>query len=138
MAGITDTARAFFEACEAGKGWSACSAWCTPDATFAAQAEPLADVKTLQQYTDWMQGLMGVLTDATYEVKSFATDAERNNVCAYGVFTGTHLAGGPCPPTGKTVSTDYVYVMQFNGDGRINHMTKIWHSGLALKALGWA
>lgn len=137
MSSITETAQAFFKACEAGKGWSACRTWCTPDATFTAQAEPLADVKTLEQYTDWMQGLMTVLTDATYEVKSFATDMTRNNVCAYGVFTGTHLAGGPCPPTGRRVATDYVYVMQFS-DGRIAHMTKIWHSGLALKQLGWA
>ena len=137
MPSITETAQAFFEACEAGKGWDVCRAWCTPDATFAAQAEPLADVTTLQQYTDWMQGLMGILTDATYEVKSFATDTARNNVSAYGVFTGTHLAGGPCPPTGKTARTDYVYVMQFR-DGRIVHMTKIWNAGLALKQLGWA
>jgi hypothetical protein len=47
MASITETAEAFFEACETGKGWAACSAWCTPDATFTAQAEPLADVTTL-------------------------------------------------------------------------------------------
>lgn len=70
-------------------------------------------------------------------MKSFATDAERNNVSAYAVFTGTHLAGGPCPPTGKTTTTDYVYVMQFEGDKNA-HMTKIWHSGLALKELGWS
>jgi len=113
------------------------SAYCTPDATFSAQAEPLSEVGTLQQYTDWMQGLLAVLTDGTYEVKSFATDAERNNVSAYGVFTGTHLAGGPCAPTGKTTRTDYVYVTQFEG-GKIVHMTKIWHSGLALKELGWS
>jgi hypothetical protein len=137
MASITESAEAFFQACEAGKGWAVCSAWCTPDATFSAQAEPLADLSTLAQYTDWMKGLMTVLTDATYEVKSFATDARRNNVCAYGVFTGTHLAGGPCPPTGKTTKTDYVYVMQFGG-GKIAHMTKIWHAGLAMKELGWA
>ena len=137
MASITETAKAFFEACEAGKGWEACKAYCSPDATFAAQAEPLVDVKTLQQYTDWMKGLMTVLTNATYEVKSFATDTERNNVCAYAVFSGTHLAGGPVPPTGKSTKSDYVYVMQFNGD-KIVHMTKIWHSGLAMKELGWA
>jgi hypothetical protein len=137
MASITETAKAFFEACEAGKGWEACKASCSTDATFAAQAEPLADVKTLEQYTNWMKGLMTVLTNATYEVKSFATDTERNNVCAYAVFSGTHLAGGPVPPTGKSTKSDYVYVMQFNGD-KIVHMTKIWHSGLALKELGWA
>ena len=137
MPSITEVAARFFADCEAGKGWAACQACCTPDATFSAQAEPLMDVRTLQQYADWMQGLMTVLTDATYDLKSFATDHERNNVCAYAVFTGTHLAGGPCPPTGKRTSTDYVYVMQFEGE-KIVHMTKIWHAGMALKELGWA
>ena len=137
MSSITESAQAFFAACEVGKGWEVCSAYCTPDATFTAQAEPLMELKTLKQYTDWMKGLMTVLTDGSYEVRSFATDAVRNNVCAYGVFTGTHLAGGPCEPTGKTTKTDYVYVMQFTGD-KITHLTKVWHSGLALKELGWA
>ena len=137
MSNITGTARAFFDACETGKGWDGCQAYCAPDATFSAQAEPLMDVKTLRDYTEWMKGLLTVLTDGRYVVKSFATDAERNNVCAYGVFTGTHLAGGPCPPTGKTTNTDYVYVMQF-AEGKIVHISKIWHAGLALKELGWA
>ena len=137
MSTITGTARAFFDACETGKGWDGCQAYCAPDATFSAQAEPLMDVKTLRDYTEWMKGLLTVLTDGRYVVKSFATDAERNNVCAYGVFTGTHLAGGPCPPTGKTTNTDYVYVMQF-AEGKIVHLSKIWHAGLALKELGWA
>jgi SnoaL-like domain len=136
-ASIGDRAKEFFVACEAGSGWQACSAYCTPDATFSAQAEPLADTKTLREYTEWMKGLMATLTDGRYELRSFATDLERNNVCAYGVFTGTHLANGPCPPTGKSANTDYVYVMQFDDD-KIVHMTKIWHSGLALKQLGWA
>jgi hypothetical protein len=86
---------------------------------------------------DWMKGLFGPLPNGSYEVKSFATDAERNNVTAYGVFSGTHTGPGPVPPTGKSTRTDYVYVMQFSGD-KISHMTKIWHSGLALKELGWA
>jgi SnoaL-like domain len=108
MSGVTETARAFFEACETGKGWESCRAYCTPDATFAAQSEPLAEVKTLQQYTDWMKGILTVLTDGRYELKSFARDDERNNVCAFATFIGTHLAGGPVPPTGKTTRTDYV------------------------------
>jgi predicted ester cyclase len=138
MGSITATAKDFFAACEAGKGWAACQAFCTPDATFAAQAEPLAGVTTLAQYADWMKGLMTIMPDGRYEVKSFATDAERNNVAAYGVFSGTHIGpGGPCPPTGKSTHSDYVYVMQFKGD-KIGHMTKIWHSGLAMKELGWA
>jgi len=135
---ITEVAQAFFDACETGKGWQVCRAYCTPDATFSAQAEPLLDLKTLEQYTDWMKAIGAVLPDAYYEVKSFATDSARNNVAAYGIFHATHTGeGGPVPPTGKHVSTDYVYVMQFQG-GKIAHMTKIWNAGLALKQLGWA
>lgn len=37
-----------FDANETGKGWAVCSAYCQPAATFAAQAEPLADVQKLQ------------------------------------------------------------------------------------------
>ena len=137
MASITETAEQFFLACETGKGWEGCKVYCTPSATFSAQAEPLADVQTLQQYCDWMRGLLGFVPDGRYELKSFATDEKRRNVSAYAVFKGTHTGqGGPCPPTGKSVATDYVYVMQFEGD-RIAHMTKIWHSGLAVKQLGW-
>jgi predicted ester cyclase len=85
-----------------------------------------------------MKGLLTIMPDGTYEVKSFATDTERNNVAAYAVFSGTHTgAGGPCAPTGKKTNSDYVYVMQFT-DGKISHMTKIWNSGVAFKELGWA
>ena len=134
---ITSVAKAFFDACETGRGWESCSEYCTSGATFSAQAEPLLEVKTLAQYADWMKGILSILPDARYELKSFATDSDRNNVAAYATFHGTHTGqGGPVPPTGRRMSTDYVYVMQFE-DGKIAHMTKIWNAGLALKELGW-
>jgi predicted ester cyclase len=137
MTSIARAAREFFEACEAGKGWEVCKDYCHPHATFAAQAEPLTDVRSLEQYTEWMKGLMTFMPDGRYEIKSFATDDERKNVCAYAVFSGTHTGqGGPCPPTGRSVTSDYVYVMQFEGE-RIRHMTKIWNAGYAMKELGW-
>src|SRR5215470_10321627 len=71
-ASITEAARAFFAACETGKGWAACSAYCQPGASFAAQAEPLADVQTLEQYAEWMKGILAVLPDASYAVTFFA------------------------------------------------------------------
>ena len=94
MTSITSVAEAFFDACETGRGWQACSAYCTPDATFSAQAEPLLEVKTLAQYTDWMKGMLTVLPDAKYEIKSFATDATRNNVAAYGYSYRAPRSGG--------------------------------------------
>jgi hypothetical protein len=60
---ITETARAFFDACETGQGWAGCSAYCRPDASFAAQAGPLADVQTLQQYAEWTKGMLVVIPD---------------------------------------------------------------------------
>ena len=137
MASIKEVANQFFEACEAGKGWEACKAFCKPNATFAAQAEPLAEVRSLQQYADWMQGLMKMLPDGRYELKSFATDDQRAIVTAYAVFSGTHTGQGVPPPTGKSTRSDYVYSMEFDGD-KIRHMTKIWNAGWAMKELGWA
>ena len=88
---ISETARKFFEACETGRGWDECKAYCHSDTTFSAQAEPLADVNNLQQYTDWMKGLLTFVPDARYELRSFGTDDERKSVSAYGIFYGTHM-----------------------------------------------
>lgn len=138
MSPIKETAERFFDACETGKGWEVCKQYCHSNATFGAQAGVLADVKTLEGYTEWMKGLLTPVPDGRYEVRSFAIDEARNNVSAYGIFRGTHTGqGGPVPPTGKQVEADYVYVMEFDG-GRIRHMTKIWNDGVSLKQLGWA
>ena len=39
-------------------------------ASFAAQAEPVAEVRTLQGYADWMKGLLTFMPDGRYVVKS--------------------------------------------------------------------
>jgi hypothetical protein len=45
MATITEIADTFFVAYETGKGWEGCKAYCTPNATFSAQAKPLFEVR---------------------------------------------------------------------------------------------
>jgi len=135
---IETSARDFFEACETGKGWEVCQQWCQSDASFDCQADALADTTTLEGYTTWIKGLQTPVPDGHYELKGFAADNERNIVLAFAVFHGTQTGeGGPVPPTGKTVATDYVYAMAFDG-GKIRHMTKIWNDGVALRQLGWA
>ncbi len=139
MTTMSDTAEKFFEACETGRGWETCREFCSADATFSAQAEPLADVATLEDYCNWMKALIGFMPDGRYDLKSWAVDEERAAVSAFAVFSGTHTGeGGPCPPTGKSAATDYVYVMFFDDAGKIRHLTKIWHSWLAMQDLGWA
>jgi predicted ester cyclase len=138
MASITATAKDFFTACETGRGWDACKAYCAADASFSAQAGPLADVKTVAAYAEWMKGMFTPFPDARYEIKSFAADTEHNNVTAYAVFFASHTGpGGPVAPSGKSMQSDYVYVMQFKGE-KITHMTKIWNDSVALKQVGWA
>ena len=137
MSAMSESAKAFFEACETGKGWDVCRQFRRPDATFSAQASALADVRTLEAYTNWMKGLFTPVPDGRYELRSFAVDEARGNVTAYAVFRGTHTGeGGPVPPTGRAVEADYVYVMDFEGDS-IRHMTKIWNDGASLRQLGW-
>jgi len=138
MSTLQETAERFFEACETGKGWDGCAAYCHPDASFSAQADALADISTLEAYTEWMKGLLALMPDGRAEVRSFAVDEARQNVAAFGVFRGTHTGeGGPVPPTGNSAEADYVYVMDFEGN-QIRHMTKIWNDALTMRQLGWA
>ena len=138
MSEMNETAAAFFDACETGQGWDGCAQYCTPDASFAAQSEAIGDITDLRSYAEWMKATLTILEDGSYDLKSWAVDEEHSSVLAYAVFNATHTGeGGPVPPTGKSVSSDYVYDMRFEGD-KIAHMTKIWHSGVALQQLGWA
>ena len=138
MSSIKETAGQFFDACETGKGWEACSQFCHPDASFSAQADTIAGLDTLEGYTEAIKGLLaGPIPDGSYELKSFAVDEDRGNVTGYAVFKGTNTGdGGPGAPTGNRIESDYVYVMDFDGD-MIRHMTKIWNDGFAMRQLGW-
>lgn len=135
---MIDTAKAFFESCETGKGWETCSQYCSENATFSCQARSLAEIDTLDGYTEWMKGLLVPVPDGRYDLKGFAVDADRDVVLAFAVFHGTHTAeGGPVAPTHKSVSADYVYSMAF-ANGKITHVTKIWNDEESLRMLGWA
>lgn len=138
MGSNIETATAFFEACETGKGWAACQPFCHADAGFTAQSDAIAAIKTLADYAEWMKGLLTMIPDGGYTITGFAEDAARGVVLASAVFSGTHSgADGPVPATGKRADSDYVYVMRFEA-GRLRHMTKVWNDSWALRQLGWA
>ncbi|MEM9434648.1 MAG: nuclear transport factor 2 family protein [Pseudomonadota bacterium] len=132
-----ETAEAFFVACETGKGWTGCKTWCQDGATFSCQADALAKTTSLADYAEWMKGLLTPIPDGRYELTAFASDETRGTIVATAKFHGTQTGdGGPVAPTGKSVVSDYAYVMQFDG-GKISHMTKIWNDVHALRGLGW-
>ena len=137
MSTNSENARQFFEACDTGKGWDACSQYCHPDATFASQTAVLADISSLNDYCEWMKNLLTPIPDGHYELKFFGADESNNSVAAFAVFHGTQTGpGGPGEPTGNAIAADYVYHMNFEGD-RIKHMVKIWNDTISLQQLGW-
>ena len=138
MSNNLEQAMLFFDACESGKGWDVCQAYCHAGATFSAQADALADITTVEAYSEWMANLFTPIPDGHYELKFFGEDVDRGSVAAFAVFHGTQTGpGGPGEPTGKTIAADYVYSMEFDG-GKIRHMTKIWNDVISLRQLGWA
>ena len=137
MSIILDPAMIFFEACETGKDWDECKAYCHPDATFSSQTDALSDISTLEGYCEWMKNLLTPIPDGHYDLKFFAGDAADESVTAVAVFHGTQTGpGGPVPPTGNKIAADYVYHMIFDGE-RIKHMTKIWNDAISMQQLGW-
>ncbi len=135
---MRETADAFFHAYESGKGWEACRPYCHPGATFSAQAAPLSGIDTVDEYAGWMQAQYEAMPDIEYEITSLAVDEDRGNVCACAILRGTHTGeAGPVPPTGKSVESEYAYLMEFR-DGTIAHLTKIWNAPHAMRQLGWA
>jgi hypothetical protein len=52
MSNITAVAKQSFAACETGKGRESARLLHPPMRAFSAQAEPLADIRTLQRYAD--------------------------------------------------------------------------------------
>jgi len=132
-----DPAKRVCEACETGKGWDACKAYCNPDARFSSQRNDLSDIFTLKGYCEWMKNLFTPIPDGHYELKFFAADEADRSVTAVAIFHGTQTGpGGPVPPTGKKIAADYVYHMVFDGE-RIKHMTKIWNDAISMQQLGW-
>ena len=137
MSKILGSAKQFFEACETGRGWDACKAFCTPDATFSAQTSALSEIATVRDYSEWMKNLFTPIPDASYELKFFAADEADQSVAAVAVFHGTQTGpGGPVPPTGMKIAADYVYHMIFDGE-RIKHLTKIWNDAISMQQMGW-
>lgn len=138
MTTIAETAMAFFEVCESGKGWQECRRYCHDDAGFNVQALSLEHLKTIEAYSDSMPHLMEILPDAHCEVISVATDEKRQTVIAYVRFCGTHTGiNEPVPATGKSVISDYAFIMRMRG-GKVAEVTKVWNDNHASVQLGWA
>lgn len=134
-----ENATRFFHACESSKGWEACRQYAEPGASFEAQAGPVAEFDTVQDYAEWMADVPNWATDVGYDIHTSAWD-EKNRAATF--FATYHLRhtgeGGPVPPTNREMNSHYVFVLFMSGDDRIEKMYKIWNAGWAFEQLGWA
>jgi len=134
-----ENATKFFVACETPLGWEACKPFVQDGATFTAQSEPLADVKSIETYCQWMHGFGTVTTpDATYTLHSSSFDEANNTAMFFATYHAKHTGeGGPVPPTNKSTDSHYVYILKLDDVGKITHMTKVWNAPWAMRELGW-
>ena len=138
MSAFENAARVF-HACESSEGWEACRPFADPGATFEAQAGPLSDLETVEQYAEWMANdVPKWMPDGRYDLHASAWDEERGVALFFATFHGTHAGdGGPVPPTHQQMNTDYVFAVFTNGEGRVERMTKVWNAHWAMQQLGW-
>ena len=115
-------ARAFFEACDYGKGWTSCKIYCHENASFETEAETLVEIDTLDTYCDWMVEALAMFDETVeIEVKSEAYADKKDIALIYAEIRGNVIIG----PEPMFMKTDYVYAINFNGE-KISHITKIW------------
>jgi len=135
-----ENATKFFDACELPGGWAGCKPYVAEGASFTAQSEPLADVKTVEAYCEWMYGFATVTAPgATYELHASAYDEKTRTAIFFATYHAKHSgAGGPVPPTHKETHSHYVYFLTMDLDNRVQRMVKVWNASWAIRELGWA
>jgi len=136
---LFENATQFMRNCDDAKGWDACKDLVADNATFTTQSEPLVEVKTVQAYVEWIDGLSNItMPGCSYKVNTSAFDEANKTAIFFSTFTGTHTGeGGPVEPTNKTTNSDYVYVVKMNDNGKVDSMTKIWNAPWCMRELGW-
>jgi len=133
-----ENATRFFHACESSEGWEACQQYVEAGASFEAQAGPLTEIHSVRDYTEWMAGVPAWMPDGRYDLHSSAWDEENRVAMFFATFHGHHTGeGGPVPPTNQKMSSDYVYALYMNEDGRVAKMRKVWNAAWAMRQLGW-
>jgi hypothetical protein len=134
-----ENAQKFFDACEAPLGWEGCKTYVEDGAAFTAQSEPIADIHTVEAYSEWMKAF-GTVTvpGASYDLHSSSWDEETRTAIFFATYHAKHTGdGGPVPPTGRETHSHYVYVLVMNDDNLVASMTKVWNAPWAMAEMGW-
>lgn len=133
-----ETASKFFAACEAPEGWEGCRQYVAEGAPFTAQSEPLAEIRTVEAYCEWMAAIGKAAPGASYDLHSASYDEATRTAVFFATYNARHTGeGGPVPPTNKETHSHYVYVLTMNDDNKVARMVKVWNASWAMRELGW-
>lgn len=129
-----EIAKQFFKDLEEGKGKEVVLPVCTEGAFFKCDVFPQ---KTIEEYSEFMKGLYSVIPDFKYEILSVTSNDTEVTFVAN--MTGTHVSGGPVPPSDPPKSTSgmYVYVVYIGQDNKVSGMLKVFDIHTAFSKLGW-
>lgn len=133
-------AQKFFAACEAPEGWAGCAPYVEAGASFIAQSEPVADINTVEAYSEWMKAFgTGPAAGASYELHSESYDEATRTAIFFATYHAKHVGeGGPVPPTQQETHSHYVYAVTMSENDKVASMVKIWNAPWAMRELGWA
>ena len=71
-----ENATRVFHACESSEGWEGCRQYVEPGVAFEAQAGPLAEFDTVEDYAEWMADVPSWMPDGRYDLHTSAWDEE--------------------------------------------------------------
>ena len=134
-----ENAKKFFDACEAPAGWAGCKPYVEQGAPFVAQSEPLAAIKTVEAYCEWMAAFAGITAPgATYDLHTASYDEATRTAVFFATYHAKHTGDdGPIPRTHQETHSHYVYVVTMSANNKVESMIKIWNAPWAMKELGW-
>jgi len=94
MTGFYNATR-FFHACESVKGWDECSKYVDPKASFATQCEPLVEIKTVEEYVNWMTNFCETIApEGSYELHSSAYDETARKTVFFATYSLRYTVEG--------------------------------------------
>eukprot|EP00755_Sulcionema_specki_P020342 Sspe_Gene.71655::Locus_42561_Transcript_1_1_Confidence_1.000_Length_3641::g.71655::m.71655/K15013/ACSBG; long-chain-fatty-acid--CoA ligase ACSBG len=125
------------ESIELGKGWSAVKTSCRTGAVFSSESFPLASMRTVEEYAEWMATLAGkTCRDYSFTINSIT--ASSSEVTVTGTCSGSHTGpGGPVPATKGKMTSAYAFVLTFDQSGKLQHLHKVWDAFAAYSGWRW-
>ena len=99
------------------------------DASFSCQCKTFEHMTTVKEYVDWCEGFGKICPGATFTVRFKTFDEATSTAIFICTYHATHTGeGGPVDkPTNKSTDSDYVYMLKFNNEDKVESMHKTWN-----------